>query len=153
MLMLTLSDAVTAMIFDHPIWALICATVVLTVVVFIVFFGGMVGYTATDKLFRPVKLGHVRVITMCMIPSHEEVLYTGGSVGNEYAPDFEKVMVPDDWKIQIRAGGCAGFVSITKRQFDVIKIGSEVMARYKVGRISRQVFVLELLLDERERTT
>lgn len=142
-LLLLVLDDMSALFLDHPLEAILCLIGILALVLCVLLWISLTGYDVIDRAYRRKIRKHVLVVGKCPIPAHEEITYVGTN-SNTRVVEFRREMVPDEWRVMIQTGGKKAVCLVTKEQFEVVSLGNMPLARFYIGRLSRQVFVLEL---------
>jgi hypothetical protein len=142
-LLLNLTDWFSAMFLDHPlgtIAVMICANVTIMLLLLWV---SLTGYTTVDMMLRREHRKHIMVIGKCHVPAYDEIVSVGTN-SETGAEEYKSRIVPDQWRIMVQAGGNKGVCLVTRSQFEVVSLGNRPLARYIIGRFSREVFVREI---------
>lgn len=142
-LLLALTDEVSMLFLDHPLGAVLCLIGILVTALCGLLWISLTGYDVVDKAFRRRISRHVMVVGKCFIPAHEETAYVSTNSDTGIV-EFRRKIVPDEWRIMIQTNGKKGVCLITKAQFEFVNLGNRPLARFYIGRVSRQVFVLEI---------
>jgi len=98
-------------------------------------------YLAVDSWFQPQHQGMARVIEKSFTPAYTTITYT--RLGNIMVPITN--FIANTWTLYLSADNRTGSMDVTKEFYNSVKRGRELRIRYKCGRISKRLYVTDIL--------
>ena len=132
------SHEIKAMFFDWPLGTFLFFAEAFAFLIIVAIIVAALFYII-DSWFLLTKSGVGKITKKEFVPEHSEMLMTYNAATKTCMPF--PMHEPDKWSLLIKIGHRSGWISVTKTYYDQRHEDEEVSVNYRIGRISRELYV------------